>query len=140
MKRRETAHRLVAWTAIAFLLIAGWFINPSSTSYLYQTEQGDTVRVHQVDLISFCGEKEVEKGESVSDHVHKDARNRATLLTVGTVLGIMLWWAAFRYVCRSTTFSDSDPPLKNEEIRPLRNFAVTLWFALAIVVTFVVCF
>lgn len=36
--RRESAVKLVAWSGLAFLLIAGWFISPTSTAYFYEQE------------------------------------------------------------------------------------------------------
>ncbi len=130
LDRRETVYKLVSWSTVAFLLLAGWFIHPSSTSHFYEEEGPDgRLEVHEVDLVSFC------PAGNASTAVTGDAKRRAWCLTVGMILGTAAWWMAFWFICQSDRFPGGEK-LEFHEYKPLVVFAtvgalafVGLWIA-----------
>ena len=126
--RTKCALKVATWGALTFMLLAGWFMNPSTT-HLYVSKCED---IKTYDLISF--DTELQKEEKFQDI----ALEKAILLSLFSFAGLVLWWSIIWFVT-SSKYWPIDEPLEVPK-RLLRGFCGVITIAYAILILTVVDF
>lgn len=131
LNRHEYLLKIVGWGVATFLILGGWFINPSTTHYTI-TQKGNNGCINsviEVDRISLRGDIKI--GVDTDPTTHQ-AYDRAVALILFAIIGLLLWWSAILFILFSSDFTSEGK--KEDTYKVYISFAKIVTFLYLILI------